>query len=390
MARKFLYVIAGLTVLVLAALFLLRIYASDLTQFAFVPSTDFNEPSPSSRPDYTKPKFWIARPGLKGNPARWQPENADQDEPTDLSQESVPSDAELRPVAVFFVHPTSYISRDTWNGPIDDPAARSRAELFVRGMASPFRDAAQIWVPRYRQATVGAFLTDDPRAMMALDLAYADVLAAFDEFAKEAPKDEPIVLAGHSQGAFILRRLIRDRIAGQPIANRVLVAYLAGWPISVQHDLPVMGLPACEGARDTGCIISWLTFADPADTDLLREAYAGKPGLDGEPVGDGPFLCVNPITGIRDGVATAAQNLGTLVPDLESAPMRAEVLLGKVSARCEADNLLHIGEPPDLGLGPYVLPGNNYHLYDITLFWANLRADYLRRLEAWQTAPRPR
>jgi hypothetical protein len=39
-----------------------------------------------------------------------------------------------------------------------------------------------------------------------------------------------------------------------------------------------------------------------------------------------------------------------------------------------------IGEGPDLGR--FVLPGNNYHVYDYSLFWANIRADALRRLAA--------
>ena len=51
-------------------------------------------------------------------------------------------------------------------------------------------------------------------------------------------------------------------------------------------------------------------------------------------------------------------------------------------ARKRAVSLL--GEPPEIGLGPYVMPGNNYHLFDVTLFWANLRADFIRRVKAWQ------
>ena len=49
-----------------------------------------------------------------------------------------------------------------------------------------------------------------------------------------------------------------------------------------------------------------------------------------------------------------------------------------------AAGLLLIGDPPDLG--PGVLPGNNYHVYDIPLFWANLKADVARRLAAWTPA----
>jgi hypothetical protein len=42
---------------------------------------------------------------------------------------------------------------------------------------------------------------------------------------------------------------------------------------------------------------------------------------------------------------------------------------------------VRIGEGP--GLGPLVLPGNNYHVYDYSLFWANIRADAARRTAAF-------
>ena len=37
-------------------------------------------------------------------------------------------------------------------------------------------------------------------------------------------------------------------------------------------------------------------------------------------------------------------------------------------------------EPEPLPMPPFVLPGNNYHVFDYALFWANLRADAERRL----------
>jgi len=59
-----------------------------------------------------------------------------------------------------------------------------------------------------------------------------------------------------------------------------------------------------------------------------------------------------------------------------------------VSARCGPQGFLLIGSPPSLG--SYVLPGNNYHVYDIPLFWANLRADVAARVAAWQALPAAR
>jgi hypothetical protein len=44
-----------------------------------------------------------------------------------------------------------------------------------------------------------------------------------------------------------------------------------------------------------------------------------------------------------------------------------------------------IGERESLPeMGPYALPGNNYHVYDYALFWANVRADAGRRLAAFE------
>lgn len=377
MARKFLYVIAGIVVLVLAALVTLRVFSEDLTEWAFVPDVGFaNQPAKDPR-SWEGSAMWIARPGLTPDPSRWLPAG-------------VSAPAAPLPVSVFFVHPTSYIEKGAWNADFTDPATRARAELFVRGMASPFNGATGLWAPRYRQAAVGAFLTAKPEANEAIDLAYGDVLSAFDAFVKQAPADRPIVLAGHSQGAFLLRRLLRDRVAGTPLANRIAAAYVIGWPVSLAHDLPRMGLPACHGPDEAGCVVSWLSVADPADTTMLVRAYGRRTGLDGKPVGDSAFLCTNPLTGRADeAAAPAAANLGTLVLQVDKGatePKGAKLVKGAVPAACGADHFLHLGPPPELDLGPYVLPGNNYHLYDVTLFWANLRADFERRVAAWQKA----
>src|SRR3546814_5701613 len=72
------------------------------------------------------------------------------------------------------------------------------------------------------------------------------------------------------------------------------------------------------------------------------------------------MLCVNPLTGAPDTKAVASQNLGTLKPNEDMSD--AELIQAAVPARCDERGFLLIGNPPELG--PYVLPGNNYHVYD--------------------------
>lgn len=367
LARKFLYVFATLIVLAIAATFAYRLFGVQMMRTAMVPSAEFRALPAANAGSYADPKLWLARPDItQGNPALWAP--------TGFAPSPAPR------AAVFFVHPTSYLNRAAWNAPLDDAEANDRAALFLRGQASAFNEAGAIWAPRYRQATFGAFLTGQAEAEKALALAYGDVLAAFDHFVSAIPAGQPIILAGHSQGALHLTRLLRERIAGKPLAARIVAAYVVGWPVSRITDLPALGLPECAAPEQTGCLLSWQSFAEPAEFDSVLETYDGSTGFDGKPRAGTPMVCTNPLTGMQGGIAPMSANLGTLVPsaDLKSATLTP----GAVPARCDARGFLLIGDPP--AMGPYVLPGNNYHVYDFSLFWVNVRADAARRLAAYK------
>ena len=157
-----------------------------------------------------------------------------------------------RPAAraqVFYIHPTTYLERDRWNAPLlRRRRQRFRTRLFVQSQASAFNGSGEVWAPRYRQAAYGAFLLNSGTPSRRWTFAYRDVAAAFDEFLKKVPANAPIILAGHSQGALHLERLLREKIAGKPIAQRIVAAYVVGWPISTSADLPALGLPACTAA----------------------------------------------------------------------------------------------------------------------------------------------
>lgn len=367
MERKFLYAVAAMIVLVLAGALAYRLAGDRLIRAALVPTADFTPLPPAPVRAYAEdPGLWHSRPGKgSADPARWVPAGYQP--------------AAAPPAALFFVHPTSFLDRSAWNMPLDDAEANQRARIFIRGQASAFNEVAEIWAPRYRQATFGAFLTSAADAQRALDLAYGDVAAAFDAFIRAVPADRPILLAGHSQGALHLTRLLREKVAGTPLRNRIVAAYVVGWPVSLTTDLAALGLPPCAGPDEARCLLSWQSFGEPADPKLLLDTYDATRGFDGRPRRGTPFLCTNPITGRPDSAAPAAANLGTLLPseDLQTAGIAP----GLVPARCGDRGILLIGEPP--ALPNYVLPGNNYHVFDYSLFWANVRADAARRLAAF-------
>ena len=369
-ARRFLILVFILTLLVVAGAFAVFQYGQRVLISQATPQGRFAPPPPDSGPDFSQDGSWIARPSFASDPSRWLPE--------EYEQATVP---QAEQASVFYVHPTTYLLRDRWNAPLAGHRDSDwRAGLFVQSQASALAGAGPVWAPRYRQAAFGAFLLKSEDAGAALDLAYRDVAAAFDTFLNEAPRDRPLILAGHSQGALHLMRLLREKVAGTPLQRRIAAAYVVGWPLSRTADVPALGLPPCRAPDQSGCLLSWLSFAEPANPDLVVDSYQGSAGLSGGERRREDILCVNPLTGTEDGTAPPAANPGTLVP---SADMRAATLIPtRVGADCEKGLLILNGRVP--AMGPYVLPGNNYHVYDFALFWAAIRNDAVRRAAAWR------
>lgn len=365
-ARRFLVLIFILTLIFVGGAFALFQWGDQVLVRMATPSGHYQEPPKGSAPDYAKEASWIARPGMAENPSAWLPEGVGSTVPAELA-------------ATFYVHPTTYLERDRWNAPIDAAGEPSRrARVFVETQGGAFNNVSDLWAPKYRQAAYGAFLLKSDDANQALDLAYRDVLAAFDAFLAAQPRGKPIILAGHSQGSMHLLRLLAAR--KDALKGRLVAAYVVGWPVAVSADLPATGLLACSLPEQAGCLLSWQSFKDPANTRLVTKAWVGSVGLTGKPRKRDEMLCGNPLTGTEDGAAPPSANKGTLVPngDLTKATLEP----GRVGAQCDKGFLLIDGDVPNLG--PYVLPGNNYHVYDYALFWGSIRADAERRLAAWR------
>lgn len=376
LARRFLGCIFLLTLLAVIGAFAFYQFGSTWLVKQATPKGHFAAPPPTDPgPDYAEPANWLARPGVTGpSPAEWRPDFAD-------GTPAPPPILRPRDAATFFIHPTTYLERDRWNAAlIPDGDSEGRTQTFVRSQASTFNDVSEIWAPRYRQAAFGAFLLKSEDATKALDLAYRDVLKAFDTFLAAQPAKKALILAGHSQGALHLSRLLADR--RDALEGRLVAAYVVGWPLSATADLPPMGRTACAAPDETGCILSWQSFAEPANPALVMDSWIGTRGANGIIRQRRDMLCVNPLTGTSGGAAPASANLGTLQPSADYST--ATLATGQVGARCEDGLLLVGGALPSVG--GFVLPGNNYHPFDYALFWGSIRADAARRVAAFRAA----
>jgi len=361
-ARRFLMVVFVLTLLVVAAAFAIYQWGGNVLLRSATPRGHFEAAAAGGPPDYSKNASWVSHPGIADDPSHWAPEGWRG------------FTAAIAKTATFYVHPTTYLRTDRWNAPLDAGAdTDARTRLFVQSQASAFDFNSDVWAPKYRQAAYGAFLLKSADAQEALDLAYSDVRAAFDVFLAAQPKSRPIVLAGHSQGALHLLRLLRER--HDQLKGRLVAAYIVGWPVSLTADLPSLGFPACRAKDQSGCVLSWMSFGNPANPTWMLDQWEQSKGPTGLQRRRDDILCVNPLTGTENGSARPGANQGTLVPDAQFRSAR--LLPGTIGARCSKGLLILDANVPSLG--PYVLPGNNYHVYDFALFWASIQGDYVER-----------
>lgn len=376
MARIFLYAIATLVGLVVIGAILIQVFWEDLQMVALremtldVPYDDLPVPP---APDYADAASWAARPGTP-NGAEMRPEGV--------------AKLEKLPVDVFFIHPTTYLEKEYWNAPIDAPAAQAVMARVLKAQASPFAYTGRVFAPRYRQAAFGAFLAANGDTMRALDLAYEDVRAAFRHYLLFENDGRPFILAGHSQGTVHGLRLLAEEIAGSPAAQRMIAAYMPGWPVSVREDIGALaGVDMCATPDETGCVVVWQTFAEGGDPSYLAQSYAAQAGLSGQPKAGTDMLCINPVTWRRDDPASVrAAHAGAVPPAPEVDAPIPPVQPRLVAAECGDDGFLYISPPPGGDFTQFLMPGGNYHVYDIHLFYMDVRANTRARAEAFLDA----
>lgn len=318
-------------------------------------------------PDYADARSWAALPGM--------PSGADALPRGVIARGEASSD-----VDVFFIHPTTFLSRKVGNAAYDAGGIARLAvdQIVLRFQAGAFNGCCRIFVPRYRQASVASFFQDGPDTVKAIEFAYSDVLRAFDDFIAHRNEGRPFILASHSQGSIHAMRLLQQRIIGGPLQQRMVAAYVIGYAIPEEIGQRV---PICTQARQTGCLIHWASVTS-ADVATRASTWIW---LDNryQPLGRRRLVCVNPLNWERDASAAAAMNLGTLPKVFPGAPL-PKPWPAVAAARCDGGQLV-------VTLPFWAAPRfrdlltlfGSYHDFDYHLFYMNLRQNASDRAAAF-------
>jgi hypothetical protein len=349
---------------VLVLLLVVAIATMDRWLFVVLDPGAFDPDATPPAPDYAEHSAWAALPEL--------------DDGADVALAELPAiDQRHAPADVFYLHPTTWLGAQ-WNAPFDDPAV---AEATTRGgtliQASAFNACCAVHAPRYRQANGRAYTHPDAHSERAVAVAYADVSAAFDAFLARIG-ERPFIIAGHSQGAMLGARLIRERIAGGVLEQRLIAAYLPGGALRAE----AIGVPVCDAPTQTGCVVSWNARGPNFEHNAFELDADDEHTMAGR-------VCVNPISWTTDGLEAAAdRSAGALFFDTDEPVIKPAF----ADASCR-DGVLVVTSMGDTErdvmsrLLLWVMGPENYHPIDVQLFYVDLRRNAVARVQAFMMGP---
>jgi hypothetical protein len=284
----------------------------------------------------------------------------------------------------FYIYPT-VSSETSANADLRiQPAEQDAAEA----QASRFSQLCRVWAPMYRQETLSALLISSPAATAKQEgIAYASLLAAWQDYLAHDNDGRPIIFLGHSQGAAMLIRLLASQVdRNATLRSRMVSAIILGGNVTVATGRTVGGtfanIPACTSATQTGCVIAYSSFpTKPPSDGLFGIPGQGVSIQSGQRATNGvSVLCVNP--------ASLAGGSGALQPYFPTSGTTGVstpwVLFPSLyTASCEHSGdetwlqVNDIGSKSDKR--PRITEADGplwgYHTYDVNIALGNLVAD---------------
>jgi Protein of unknown function (DUF3089) len=332
---------------------------------------------------------WLCRPGLADNPCT-----------TDLASTAIarngamhaePASPASNPkVDCFYVYPTvsdeSAINADLAIG-------LQQAEVAI-AQASRFSQVCRVYAPVYRQITLSAL--NHPARITLADalIAYNSVLTAFRDYLAHYNHGRGIVFIGHSQGASILIKLLKEQVDAKPaMRHRLVSALLLGGNVTVRKGRSTGGdfkhIPLCSSSTQTGCVVAYSSFTTkpPSNSQFGRTTSdAGVSLLAPHHVSPNiAIACVNPAA-----PAGGQTHLDPYVPSLFLQFLGADSALqvgtawvsfpAEYTASCKSSGnatwlqVTHTSGSPDQRplLGELVDPTLGLHILDVNIALGNL------------------
>lgn len=303
-------------------------------------------------PDYSASKNWAALPTKK--------DKADKVP----KRSGLKNNQDSAKVDVFFVHNTTFwLTPFHMRGWMRDPLTNVLTNhMTIKQQASVFNGSCRVYAPRYRQASLITFAAKNGTSKRPFEFAYEDVKAAFEYYLAHDNHGRPFIIAGHSQGSFLVQKLIKEKIETDPeLYKKLVAAYIVGFACDETYNLVV----PCNSASQTGCMLGWQT---------VRWGAGRINKFPGKHLFRPTKIVTNPLTWTRDTTyAGKEKNMGST--QFFTNKMR----VNKFDAQIHGD-LLWVHNPHRSGYLRYVI---HYHLADYNLFYMSIRENVALRINSY-------
>ena len=351
----------GGVVLVVLVVFSAVLFQDALFRMSITPPGRFaQEPAPP-RADYARAESWALRPA--------QPPPGGWETPWGID--------------IFFIHPTSAYSNAGWNTPVDNAEALERLkERILPNHAGPFLQAGPVYAPLYRQVSLHSEIDVGGEGDGAFDLAYDDVLRAFDHYMAVDNRFRGVVIAGVGQGGLHAQRLLADRFQAEPLKSRLAAAYIIDAALPADFAGKRVNQPLCAQADQIHCIVAWKTILAGDDATRFRDkspvwtadwkitASKGK-----------PLVCVNPLRWTIDDELSARVDHRGAVRAKGAADLEPAIIEKAVTARCN-HGVLEVERPSAPELQVDNGSGAQYKTPELNLFYADIVPNLTGRMTA--------
>jgi hypothetical protein len=326
---------------------------------------------------------WLCKPGIKANPCEQRLDTARFTPDGQPLGAANPKPARRR-IDCFYVYPTVSGQPGTLATRRRDPELLSIA----RWQAARYARTCRVFAPVYRQVTLAGL----PRATRAeWDRAYRDVRAAWRDYLEHHNRGRGVVLIGHSQGTFHLRKLLPEEIEPKRGQRRRIVSalLLGGNAAASEFDR----FRPCTGPRQTRCVVAFSAYgpAVPADAifGLGDDAICTNPAAlqGGEATVDAVYPRAPFAPGTAIGIGVAAMQLP--LPDSDATWL---AFPDSYTARCVdrgTTNVLQITPRPGAHpLTPWPLPSWGLHMADANIALGDLERLVRRQAAAYASTAR--
>ena len=290
-------------------------------------------------------------------------------------------------VDTFYIYATEYILGSMAEGAPD--YADLDNEEMVEGAkgeyalhASAFAESTNVFMPYYRQVGLhyagvvwkrdgifDASLTGTP---------YDDIVDALNYYFEHLNGGRPFIIAGHSQGSALTKKVLKEYFKEHPeYYGRMVAAYPIGYAVTRDDLAANPHLKFATGECDTGVIVSWNTegrgnMEVNADTCILQ------PGS----------ISINPLNWKLDGTyAPASENLGSLWPNekgelvIQDLGADAQVFPDRGVVITHAAGEAYEGEAAQIAA--YFFGPDGRHDSDYSLFYNNIKDNVAKRVAAY-------